>query len=224
MLARLRSLGGAAGLVVAVAGGFGAAVGLYELPDPQTAALDAHVYSRADQRAIAVRRTDYEWGYTVLRIEASRGGSAGAEVGNAEPSPPPPGGEVATWFRATLETCPNDAECSTQFWNDGVPSEWFVFGPTMEGASFQGQVDGCDFDVEWSGQGQIAPFEAHDSIAQTGIWHADARLDGASGEASRVAPAQVDTCFTDLDVDVPGFLSVGARSTTGHVHVGAESG
>ncbi|MGH2628453.1 MAG: hypothetical protein ACRDHY_17580, partial [Anaerolineales bacterium] len=69
-----RAFGGMAGAAIAVAGGIGAAVGLYSLPVPDHGAVDGLAYQRAGQRAYAAStlRSD-EYGYSHLRVEVYRG-------------------------------------------------------------------------------------------------------------------------------------------------------
>lgn len=230
-----RSLGGAVGIAVAVAGGFGAAVGLYSLPNPQGAAVGAGAtYASADQRAIAVWRQDYEWGYTRLAVEAARGGFVTGAGAGASTAGPPDGGadaSVGARFHAELYTCMWDGNwCEiTQSWGNtlgpsggtAVPLSAFEFDPAMQRARFIGDVDGCHFDVEWRGDGLVAPYEGHaqdsGSFVQGDPFGAGANAsEHGFAEVSRVAPAHLvmdpapeqPTC-SHLDELPNGYLSQG---------------
>ncbi|MGH2829775.1 MAG: hypothetical protein ACRDJM_04770, partial [Actinomycetota bacterium] len=81
VLRRLRSWGGFAGALAAVAGGVGAAVGLYSLPDPTAADVSAHVYAGAGQAAIAVSKEPQpDGGYVRTDFQMWRTGAGFAHV------------------------------------------------------------------------------------------------------------------------------------------------
>jgi hypothetical protein len=226
---RMRSVGGLVGVAVAVAGGFGAAVGLYSLPDPQSLGGDGGVYARLDERGIAVwNHHDESTGVTTqLRIDVSRGGSAGEDLGvSAEDWPRLDGRQdLNVSFLAVRRTCWTEDQCNEQYWNEQVPSVWFVVDALMNQASFHGAVEGCQFDIEWTGEGVIAPWAGYEhSDAWLGPWNAGMHLQNAFGELSRVAPAQIsmspgewDGCQPWSSGDpAPGYLSRGLRRGLAH--------
>lgn len=211
---RIRSVAGVAGALAAVAGGVGAAVGLYTLPDPAAQTVTAHVYERADQRAIAVWREEQpDGGYIRLYVELARGASASAEHPVYQPYVAP-----VAYFSSHREACNEAGECEPLGgWYTEIPLDAFDFDPLLGRARFTGTVDGCAFDVEWTGTGEAAPFAGYQGSAGSD-WFPDLRLDRGYAEVSRVAPATIDSCFTSLD-DVPGFLSQGLRDSSDHLHV-----
>lgn len=214
---RLRPLGGVTGIAIAIAGGFGAAVGGYSLPDPQSLRAEEEIYARVDQRAVAVWKTTVGNEYRELRIEATRGGSAearGRVTANGE-SESSTGRDVRGSFQAHLLTCtdpgtPNE-QCDFQEWKAAVLLEQIEFDPAMQSARFNGIVDGCSFDVRWTGEGLPAPFEQRNAEASLGSQGFNEKAEGFA-EVSRVAPARIDTsCVGSTTESAPGFLSVGLR-------------
>lgn len=211
---RLRAVGGAVGVAVAVAGGFGAAVGLYSLPDPQGANITAEAYARAKERAFAASTLQAdEFGSTVLRIEVSRGARrlyAGVrESGDDSPLAEEHQNtdvELGIFFHAELLRCYEFGCEPDQEWDASVPLEWFQFDPAMgaasdpavPAASFSGEVEGCQFDVVWHPEGLIVPFEAHRADSESSSpdpsdpWRrrTHAFVSGVA-EVSRVAPADI---------------------------------
>lgn len=222
-----RSLSAAVGVAVAVAGGFGAAVGTYSPPDPQTAGVDAHAggaYAPGSQVAEAVSTQDNGDGtFTVLRVTAVRGSAVGANASASGGGTPVAGqgAEVGrTRFSLLQSVCDENGECLPQQEMAGeVPGSAFQFDPLMQSATFSYEFDGCQIDVGWTGEGLIGPVEGHASSTRVAPWHAEVRAD-ARAEMSRVAPADIDACFLGAPIqNAPGYLSQGALSHDGHVHV-----
>lgn len=221
---RMRSLGGVAGILAAVAGGLGAAVGFYDLPDPAGFGVGASAYVRADQRAIAVVTTgDCSVACSTLRIDTGRGGSAGEDANHGGPAPGVPqvlGEEdVNGFFSAWLETC-TPKECFVQGgWESRTVLEGLTLDPLLESARFTGEVGGCFFDVTWEGGGIAAPFAGvPGASAGAGPWHANARFDNASLDVSRQATADIEmspqyegACEAASYMDAPGYLAQGVR-------------
>jgi len=222
MRERTKAIGGVGlGAALALAGSFGVAVGVYTLPDPQSSAIDAHVYARLDQHAVAVATlSEDESSRIVLRIEASRGASSYVDVlargdGDVDQHADPTTGVSFTAFK---QECTNDGFCQDlDYWASSVPSDWFVFDPLMESASFSGTVAGCAFDIVWTGEGMILPIGTRpEPPYNTGNQHADVTTQGTT-ELSRVAPAHIDTCFQT--VDGPGYIGLGERKDVLHAHL-----
>lgn len=245
---RIRSIGGLVGVAVAVAGGFGAAVGFYSLPDPRSAAVGAGVYANAAQRAVAAAtlRRD-QFGFTNLRIEVVRGlkGARGGASGMGSDWPRSSlshgaNADVGTFLHAEVLTCDNQGGCFTeQQWDGSFPLDAFELSPQMDGAHFSGEAEGCAFDVVWTGEGLITPFEGHHLIADselgpaggTGPWRTRQNAQvGGFAEISRVAPAHIEmtpsafegSCTPYVRDRAPGYLSQGAGATTDSV--GAQIG
>lgn len=220
LIRRVRGIGGMAGAIVAVAGGLGAAVGLYSMPVPQHVAIDSETYLRARQRAVAVSTIgDCGVECTRLRIEVSRGATAVAGVHDSTDTLPWGGGfhSVAVEVTAELIRCGDDYCETDQSWEDLATGEQFVFDPLMEAASFSGEVAGCSFDVVWHPAGPIAPFEGHQIGTDSWIGPENGRIAAgapAYAETSRVAPADIQmsgwNCFDHSALNTPGYLSQGA--------------
>lgn len=213
-----RSFGGLAGAVAAVAGGIGAAVGFYSVPDPTTTAVGQNVYVRADEHAIAVWTRDNGDGTrTEVRIDTGRGGSAGATASAGARGFPSAAGEqrAGVHFTAMMQTCNEAGECYDFVFYEA--EEWMPMtleiDPLLQRATFSGLLHECQFDVTWTGTGEVAPFVgAPNSDGSIGIRGANARVDNGFAETSRVAPADIQTCFGSFQ-DANGYLSRGIRRT-----------
>ncbi|MGH2829774.1 MAG: hypothetical protein ACRDJM_04765 [Actinomycetota bacterium] len=221
-----RSLGGLVGVVAALAGGIGAAAGFYSLPDPLAANVTQDAYVRADERAMAVMIRDNGDGtYMEMRIEASRGGSSGTDAGAyAQGFPQAHGGQtVDAFFFATIQTCNQDGECYDRLELDADDRnglDFPAFDPLLRSASFSGNVRGCQFDITWTGEGELAPFAGLPFTSSHVVpWNAGVDSNNGYAETSRVALADIDMCFGTFE-DVNGYLSRGAR----RVNAGAGGG
>lgn len=218
-LERMRTIGGLTGVVAAVAGGVGAAVGLYSLPDPSIMSVDTHAYARVTQRAEAVIRIDNGDGTTTrIHIEATQGPTvlAAAPPGDENPS----GAVLDVSFSASRHICDANQNCErTDEWGAQLPLSAFQFDPAMGTAHLQAEAagGGCSFEVHWVGQDQIAPVSNVDHEGPQAPWNTHQKTE-AFAEVSRVAPATVTACFGTFQ-NVPGFLSQGVRRVISHSHV-----
>jgi hypothetical protein len=220
-----RSLGGLAGVVVAVAGGLGAAVGLYSLPLPQGAFVVHDAYAQATQRAFTASKLSqtgdglYE---TLLRIEVSRGGRVETSSSLQASDFPRASGTQDVNIRLHAEVCTrpvgDEQGCETdQAWDGSVPAAAFQFSPLMDTAEFHGDAQECRFDIVWHPDGPIVPFEGHHQETNSGISpgppFANAFFSGVA-ELSRIAPADIqmsgESCFSYARQGAPGYLTQGA--------------
>lgn len=231
-----RSIGAMAGVVVAVAGGLGAAVGLYSMPDPHNASVGAGSYTQAAEMAVAVATLDNG---DILRIEASRGAAHGRAGAGTGPGPLFDVDQTfGTRLRADIRTCDYGCYCDGlgdcagvyRRWEAFVPDSWFEFSPLLDAAAFSGNVHDCQFDIVWHPEGAIGPFAGH-SLAP------GSRLDpngggigiaqSTFGAASRTAPADIDMsgggCFDYSRDAAPGFVTVGFRLEHGGAGAGFDS-
>lgn len=207
----LRPLGGAVGIAVAIAGGLGAAVGVYSLPDPRHFSVSADVYARADQAAFAEWQQETEDGFLSLRLMVSRTASGGGRGFVSESSRQAAAEQdVNTYFQASVETC-GDAGCDERFFDSPVPIGSFRFSPVLRDASFSGEVDGCRFEIEWTGTGAVVPFHQANTFSHVSQWNAFIDQD-AFASVARQAHVSIAACFLSAP-DAPGSLSVGLSRT-----------
>jgi hypothetical protein len=208
-----------AGVALAVAGSFGVAVGTYSLPDPTSASVGGSVYERVDQRAAAFWEGMYLGAEHALRIEVFHTSSAGMPDGSTPAANVGASSLNAALMKCLVESCEGQwAGCEgsescefVQGWDGAIPAEAFTFDPAMSSAHFKGTVQGCDFEVSWTGEGEIVPVSNHDEnthLAPT-PWRAEVDFSGLA-ELSRVAPATiVDSCLGLPDTAARGYMSQG---------------
>ena len=220
----LRPIGGLTGVVIAIAGGFGVAVGTYSLPDPTSLRAENDAYVRVDQRAMAVWKIEDQDGYRELRIEATRGASAEAAAdAGIDGAGTRQGRDTNAYFRAQLLRCSPGDECTFEEWRATLAPDAIEFDPAMGGAHFAGVADcnpetdcdagtTCTFDVEWTAGGIPAPFEQRQADVGLHPRGMDEKVEGFA-EVSRVAPAGIQSTCAGETEEAPGYLSMGLRRT-----------
>lgn len=211
-----RSFGGALGIAVAVAGGCGAAVGVYSLPDPSHFAVAGDVYVRADQRARAHVHEEDDLGYRNLWVLVSRGAGARGRGFVSESSHEAfESHDVSTYFQASLEECNWYDECQTaRTWEATVPLGWFHFSPVLRNARFGGVVDGCRFDISWTGTGAIVPGAGGNVNFGIGTMNHSA----AGPDVFRVALVDLASCAMSAE-DAGGALEQGVKRSESNARV-----
>jgi hypothetical protein len=204
------------GIVIAVAGGFGTAVGIYSLPDPQTAFVTASVYEDVNQHAQAqFENSDDGGGSVFFEVDIVRGALVAADAYATTHSHGASSARfLGTTFDARRDVCVFDSEqgdvCDFKVWSAQLPLNAVDFDPLMQSAHFSGTIDGCHFDIVWKTSGKIAPFEAISPSQTLQPWNVTAGASAYAVLAKDGTTADVSACFGTLK-HIPGHLSEGLQ-------------